>query len=113
MVVGFTTTCAISAYHHYSCEFEPHSWRSVLDTMICDKACQFPPLIKLTPRYSWNSVESGVKHHKPPDGGMLLEENTIHDNCKAEFFYIGCSEYLIKTIPSKLSATDDPDNRYL
>jgi hypothetical protein len=25
MVVGFTTTCAISAYHHYSCEFEPHS----------------------------------------------------------------------------------------
>ena len=27
MVVGFTTTCAcaISAYHHYSCEFEFHS----------------------------------------------------------------------------------------
>ena len=23
MVVGFTTTCAISAYHHRSCEFEP------------------------------------------------------------------------------------------
>ena len=22
MVVGFTTTCAISAYHHWSCEFE-------------------------------------------------------------------------------------------
>jgi hypothetical protein len=21
-VVGFTTTCAISAYHHYGCEFE-------------------------------------------------------------------------------------------
>ena len=26
MVVGFTTTRAISAYHHYSCEFESHSW---------------------------------------------------------------------------------------
>ena len=26
MEVGFTTTCAISAYHHYSCEFEPRSW---------------------------------------------------------------------------------------
>jgi len=25
MVVGFITTCAISAYHHYSCEFEPCS----------------------------------------------------------------------------------------
>ena len=26
MVVGLTTTCAISAYHHKSCEFEPRSW---------------------------------------------------------------------------------------
>jgi hypothetical protein len=26
MVVGFTTTCAISVYHHLSCEFEPRSW---------------------------------------------------------------------------------------
>jgi len=25
MVVGFTTTCTISAYHHYSCEFKSHS----------------------------------------------------------------------------------------
>ena len=26
IVVGFTTTCAISAYHHSSCEFESYSW---------------------------------------------------------------------------------------
>jgi hypothetical protein len=26
MVVGITTTCPISAYHHKSCEFEPRSW---------------------------------------------------------------------------------------
>ena len=25
MAVGFTTTYAISAYHHYRCEFEYHS----------------------------------------------------------------------------------------
>jgi len=25
MIVGFTATCAISAYHHYRCEFESHS----------------------------------------------------------------------------------------
>ena len=25
MVYGFTTTCAISAYHHCCCEFEAHS----------------------------------------------------------------------------------------
>jgi len=60
MVVGFTTTCAISAYHHLSCEFEPCLWRSALNTTLCDKVwlatlqvggflriLQCPPLIKL------------------------------------------------------------------
>jgi hypothetical protein len=40
MVVGFTTNCAISTYHHESCGFEPRSWRGVLDTTLCDKVCQ-------------------------------------------------------------------------
>jgi len=39
IVVGFTTTGAISAYHHQSCEFESCSWRGVLDTTLCDKVC--------------------------------------------------------------------------
>ena len=37
MVVVFTATCAISVYHPQSCEFEPRSWRGVLDTTLCDK----------------------------------------------------------------------------
>ena len=37
MVVGITTTCTISAYHHESCEFEPYSRSGVLDTTVCDK----------------------------------------------------------------------------
>ena len=41
MVVGFTTTCAISTYHNYSCEFEARTWQSVLDTTLCDKVCQW------------------------------------------------------------------------
>jgi hypothetical protein len=40
MVVGFTTTCAISAYHHKNCVFNPRSWQGVLDTTLCDKVCQ-------------------------------------------------------------------------
>ena len=40
MVVGFTTTHAISAYHH-CCEFEPRPWQGVLDTTIYDKVCQW------------------------------------------------------------------------
>jgi len=40
MVVGFTTTYVISAYHHYRCQFESSSWRGVLDITLCDKVCQ-------------------------------------------------------------------------
>ena len=41
IVVGFTTTYAISAYHHWCCEFESRSGRGVLDTTLCDKVCQW------------------------------------------------------------------------
>ena len=34
ILVGFTTICTLS------CEFEPRSWRGVLDTTSCDKVCQ-------------------------------------------------------------------------
>ena len=40
MVVGFTTTYAISAYHQSSCEFESRSLRDVLDATLCNKVCQ-------------------------------------------------------------------------
>jgi hypothetical protein len=38
--LGFTTTYAISAYHNQRCEFEPRSWRGVLDSTSSDKVCQ-------------------------------------------------------------------------
>ena len=40
MVVGYTTTYAISANHHCSCEFRSRSWRGALHTTLCDKVCQ-------------------------------------------------------------------------
>ena len=40
VVVGLTTTYAISTYHHESFEFESRSWQDILDTTLCDKACQ-------------------------------------------------------------------------
>ena len=36
VLVRFTTTCVISAYHHKGCEFESCSSRGVLDTL-CDR----------------------------------------------------------------------------
>ena len=41
MVVGFTTTCAISGYDHFSCEFKSCSRPYVLDTTLCDIVCQW------------------------------------------------------------------------
>jgi len=35
---GFSTTCAICAYHNYNCEFES---RGVLYTTLCYKVCQW------------------------------------------------------------------------
>jgi formate/nitrite transporter FocA (FNT family) len=33
---GMHNYTTISAYHHKSREFEPRSWRDVLDTTLCD-----------------------------------------------------------------------------
>jgi hypothetical protein len=41
MVVIFATTYVISTYHHQSSEFEPHSWRGVLNTTLCNKVFQW------------------------------------------------------------------------
>ena len=41
MVVGFTTTCSMSVYHHESCEFKSCSWRGVLNTTLYDNVCQW------------------------------------------------------------------------
>jgi len=80
MVVGFTTTCSISAYHHCSCEFECHSWEvySIQHYMYVIKFVSYlrqvsgflrvlrsTPSIKLPSRYNSNIVESGVTPHKP------------------------------------------------
>jgi hypothetical protein len=59
MVVGFTTTYAISAYHHWWCEFESRSGRGVqhyVIKLVSDlrqiggflRILRFPPPIKLT-----------------------------------------------------------------
>ena len=55
----FTTTYAISAYHHLSCELKSRAWGGALDSTLCGKNCQwlapgfllvlwFPPPIQLT-----------------------------------------------------------------
>jgi hypothetical protein len=86
MVVEFT----ISAYH---CEFEPRSWRGVLDTTLCDKVCQWltidqsfslgSPVSSINKTechdiYSWNIVESGFKNHNPPQYNLNVDINGMN-----------------------------------
>ena len=60
-VAGHTTTYAISAYHHWSCEVESFSQRGVLDTTLCDKVCQYIAAIQMfspaTPVSSTNKTD--------------------------------------------------------
>jgi hypothetical protein len=83
VVVGFTTTYATSCYHHWCCEFESRSGRGVQHYVINFvsnlrqvggflRVLRFPPPIKLTPRYNWNIVESGVKHHQTNKHDMQI-----------------------------------------
>ena len=63
MVVGFTTTNAISAYHHWSCEFESRLGRGVQHYLW--QVHGFLQVLRFRPPwYSWNIVESGIKHHQ-------------------------------------------------
>ena len=41
LVVGFKTTCAISAYQHYICDVESRSLQGVLDSTLFDQVCQW------------------------------------------------------------------------
>jgi len=69
MVVGFTTTYAISAYHHWCCEFESRLGQSVQHYVIkivseLQQVGGFLWFLWFPPQYNWNIVENGVKHHQ-------------------------------------------------
>ena len=100
MVVGFTTTYVIiNAYHHWSCDFKPHSSvrRGVLDTTLCDKVLSvtcysdFFRVLQFPPQYSWNIVESDVKHHKA--NLTILKEDFVLSYLKRslEIFLLKCN----------------------
>jgi hypothetical protein len=74
MVVGFTTTYAISAYHHWCCEFESRLGRGVHHYVIKFVSLTVrwfspgPPVSSINKTdchdLAWNIVESGIKHLK-------------------------------------------------
>jgi hypothetical protein len=77
LVVGFKTTCAISVYHRYSCEFESRSWWGVIDTTLCEKVWQWLATGRWI--YPSTSVSSTNKtdHHDITEILLKVALNTI------------------------------------
>ena len=79
MVVGFMTTYAIGAYHHWRCELESRSdeVNSILDTILCDKVCQWLAAVWWfslgTPVSSTNETD----HHDISEILLKVALNTI------------------------------------
>jgi hypothetical protein len=83
MVVGFT----ISTYHHY-CEFEPRSWRGILDTTLCYIVCQWLATGRCfspgTPVCSTNKSDL----HDITDILLKVELNTIYQPNKSNILVV-------------------------
>ncbi len=70
MVVGFTTTYAVNAYHHWSCEIdESRSWRGLLNVTLCDKVCQW---LTTGPGFSPGTPVSSTNITDPHDIAEIL-----------------------------------------
>jgi hypothetical protein len=77
-IVGFTATCAISTYHHDSCEFK-FGW-GVLYTTLCDKVCQWLAADQWFSPGTLVSSTNKTNHHKITEILLKLELNTITPN---------------------------------
>jgi hypothetical protein len=77
IVVGFTTTYAISAYHHWCCEFESRSGRGVLDTTLCDKVCQWLATCRWFSLYPPVSSTNETDRHDITEILLKVALNTI------------------------------------
>ena len=116
------SSCAISAYHHYNCEFEPSSWRGVLDTTLCDKVCQwlargrwFSPcnLVSSTNKTDRQDINQPTFISPKTTIRLLWEmNNDAIFMCKFEYFSNG-SIQLMRNRQSLLDVTASPEVRML
>ena len=77
-----TTTTTISVYHHWNCEFEPRSWRGVLDTTLCDKVRQWLVTGQWFSPFDPVSSTNKTDRHDVTEILLKVALNTINLNLK-------------------------------
>jgi hypothetical protein len=111
MVVGFTTTYAISSYQHVVSsnldQGEVYNFLSVT----CDRSVVFSGSSGFLhqknwpPRYNWNIVESGVKHHQTNRIGLetivCIELYVISNYMTELYLYLQCINTLTNNVVNK------------
>ena len=108
MVVEFTTTYALSAYHLLSCEVESSSWRGVLNTTLCDKVFQWLSVALWTPVSSTNKID----HHDITEILLKVSLNTISLTLVVitfSFYFYRCPIYCMLVTGEHFIATGDDD----
>jgi len=97
-VVRFTTTYAISAFHHW---LKLRVWILIINlcdkslSVTCDRSVVFSVFSGQSgfqknwlPRYNWNIVESGVTHHNPNPSCQAFGCTNEKRKCEKSFFVI-------------------------
>ena len=79
-------TYAIRTYHNRSCEFEFRSLRSVLDTTLCGKVCEWLVAEQLFSPGTQISSTNKTDHHNIAEILLRVVLNTITSNPKAKCF---------------------------
>ena len=81
MVVGFTTTYGISAYHLYSCKFESRSWRGVLEYDLISCIFFYSNELSASATSTLETELESIKelHSVEPDNKCMYESRKLVD----------------------------------
>jgi hypothetical protein len=75
MIVAFTTTCTINAYHHWSCVLQSRARPGIIDTTLCYKVCQrLAAGLWFSPGTQFSSTNKADRH----DIAELLLKVALH-----------------------------------
>jgi hypothetical protein len=92
MVVGFTTTYAISAYYHWCCEFKSRSGRGVQLYSLYAKFCQWLATGRwFSPGPPVSSINKTERH----DIAEILLKVTLNTIKKRRFWSMSCTEVVL------------------